>query len=41
MVTMANSEDPVEIPQTAVFVKSLHCLIKIKSIFREKINIIW
>ena len=34
--TMANSEDPVEIPHNVAFHQSLHFLLRTKSIFRER-----
>ena len=41
-VLWANSEDPDEILHYATFYQGLHCLlIKTKTIFRERHNIIW
>ena len=37
MSTLANSEDPDEMPHNAAFCQGLHCLLlKTKSIFRER-----
>ena len=39
MGALANSEDPDEVRHDAAFHQGLHCLLRLKSIFRER-NII-
>ena len=36
MSTFANSEDPDEMQHNAAFHQGLHCLLKVKKIFRQK-----
>ena len=38
--TLGNSEDPDEMPHNAAFHQGLQCLLKIKSIFRERNTIL-
>ena len=38
---MANSEDPDEMPHNAAFHQGLHCLLKTKTIFRERNTILF
>ena len=36
MCTLANSEDPDEMPLNVAFHQGLHCLLRQKTIFRER-----
>ena len=38
MATLANSEDPDEMQHNAAFHQGLHCLLKIKTTFRDRIT---
>ena len=40
MTTLANIVGPDEMPHYAAFHHGLHCLLRIKSIFREKYSIL-
>ena len=39
--TLANSEDPGEMPHNAAFHQGLHCLLRLIDLQKKKYNIFW